>query len=243
MLLMISIGFVFSYLIPTKQKSIVFPISSGQAFYAAQSGVEYAIRYSLDQAWSSGVDLLGLNNPGINQRDIGKGRFTINYDNSADILTATGETISTDAKRIVSVSNFTQFFAENLAFNPVSPPPCWSLGTRRARFFITNAGANDVTVIAFSATWTQTGAARQITRVTLGGGGQYNGSYTNGSPPENFNIGGGSRTINPGQVIEARIRWDSNLANGADIIITFYTATGTEFTFNLDPEGDGLPSC
>jgi len=102
---------------------------------------------------------------------------------------------------------------------------------------------NDVTVTAFSATWTQAGAARQITRVTLGGSGQYNGSYTSGSPPENFNIGGGSRTINPGQVAEARIRWNSNLANGADIVITFYTATGTECTFNLDPDGDGLPSC
>jgi len=120
MMLMVTIGYIFSYLIPTKQKSVVFSISSSQAFYAAQSGVEYAIRYSSDQGWSSATDLLGLNSPGINQRDIGKGRFTINYDNGADILTSTGEIINASMKRIVSVSSFTQFL--RLIFEPDSPP-------------------------------------------------------------------------------------------------------------------------
>lgn len=243
MLLMISIGYVFSYLIPTKQKSIVFPISSGQAFYAAQSGVEYAIRYGSDQGWSSGADLLGLNSPGINQRDIGRGRFIINYDNSADILTATGETINTDAKRIVSVSNFTQFFFTPLILDPDSPPPCWSLGSRRVRFFIKNVGGSDVTLSAFSATWTQTSAARKIMRIYMQGIQKYQGGYYSGSPSEIFDRGGGSQTINTGGVIEAEIRWNSNVTNGANIIVTFYTATGQGYTFNLDPEGDGLPSC
>ena len=44
MLLMVMIGYVFSYLIPTKQKSVVFPIQSTQAFFLAQSGVEFAVR-------------------------------------------------------------------------------------------------------------------------------------------------------------------------------------------------------
>ncbi len=49
MLLMVTIGYVFSYLIPTKQKSVVFPIQSTQAFFIAQSGVEFAVRYAMTQ--------------------------------------------------------------------------------------------------------------------------------------------------------------------------------------------------
>ena len=48
MMLMVTIGYVFSYLIPTKQKSVVFPIQSTQAFFIAQSGVEFAVRYRHD---------------------------------------------------------------------------------------------------------------------------------------------------------------------------------------------------
>ena len=54
MLLMVTIGYVFSYLIPSKQKSVVFPIQSTQAFFIAQSGVEFAVRYAMTQmAWTT----------------------------------------------------------------------------------------------------------------------------------------------------------------------------------------------
>ena len=50
MLLMVTIGYVFSYSIPTKQKSVVFPIQSTQAFFLAQSGVEFAVQYAMTNA-------------------------------------------------------------------------------------------------------------------------------------------------------------------------------------------------
>ena len=60
MMLMVTIGYVFSYLIPTKQKSVKFPIYSTQAFYIAQSGVEFAIRYAQDQGWRGATDNVSL---------------------------------------------------------------------------------------------------------------------------------------------------------------------------------------
>lgn len=62
----------------------------------------------------------------------------------------------------------------------------------------------------------------------------------------NFNRPSGgpfSQTISAGAVYEVEIRWDNDVTNGANILITFYTAAGEGYTFNLDPEGNGLPSC
>jgi len=109
MLLMVTIGYVFSYLIPTKQKSVVFPIQSTQAFFIAQSGVEFAVRYAKNQAWTTPAQLLGLNGGAVYQRNLGAGRFTINYTDTTDTLTSFGEVpIGTERRRIV-VSNFTSF--------------------------------------------------------------------------------------------------------------------------------------
>jgi len=116
LLLLTAVGYVLSYLIPTKQKSVIFPIHSAQSFYLAQAGIEYAIRFSSDQGWRTGADLVRLNNPGINQRSLGRGRFTILYDPAADRLTSTGEITDSDARRTVRVDNFTPFL--RLIFYP-----------------------------------------------------------------------------------------------------------------------------
>ena len=100
-----------------------------------------------------------------------------------------------------------------------------------------------MTLTAFSASWTQTGTPRRISRIDLGGGQKYSGTYYSGDPRANFNRAGGSQTIDPGANCEVEIRWNKNITNGANIIVTFYTATGKGYTFNLDPDGDGLPSC
>jgi hypothetical protein len=249
MLLMVAICYALSYLIPTKQRSIRFPIYSNQAFYIAQSGVEYAVRYSSDMGWrgttDSGIyDLTHLNDLGVNQRDLGNGRFTINYDNTANVMASTGEINNSTEKRVVRISNYTQFL--RLIFDPASQAPCWSQGTRTADFFIQNVRGTDVTLRSFSASWTQTGAARRITRVYIDGDEKYRGNYNNGDPPENFNRGGDSQTITPSQVIQMEILWNGNIQNDANIIITFYTGllgSGDAYTFNLDPEGNGLPGC
>ena len=108
MLLMVTIGYVFSYLIPTKQKSVVFPIYSTQAFFIAQSGVEFAVRYAKNQGWTTTTLLNNLN--GIT-RNLGSGRFTLTYNFATygDKLISVGEVpIGTERRRIV-VSNFTRF--------------------------------------------------------------------------------------------------------------------------------------
>ena len=109
MLLMVTIGYVFSYLIPSKQKSLVFPIQSTQAFFIAQSGVEFAVGYAKDQGWTRTAQLAGLTGM---TRTFGAGRFTLTYTNTApnlDTLTSVGEVPVGTARRSVKVSNFTSF--------------------------------------------------------------------------------------------------------------------------------------
>lgn len=257
LLIMVSVGYAISYLIPPKQKSIKFPIYSTQAYYIAQSGVEYGIRYSSDRGWrgatDTGVyDLTRLNGVGVNQRNLGNGKFTINYTAATNTLTSTGEVTNSSEKRIVTVSNFTPFL--RLVFDSASPAPCRTVPTppsvppptnRRARFYIQNMRGTDVILIIFSATWTGGG---NLTSIYMDQGGgwvqKYSGNYASGTlPPFNFNMGGNSQTITPNQVIPVLIFWDFNLGGASNIIITFYTPLGDPYVFNLDPEGDGLPRC
>ncbi len=123
MLLMVSIGYVFSYLIPTKQKSVLFPIQSTQAFFIAQSGVEFAIRYANGNGWTTPAQLAGLT--GIT-RNLGAGRFTLTYTNVApnlNTLISDGEVpIGTQRRRIV-VSNFTSFLMGITYYASTSTPP------------------------------------------------------------------------------------------------------------------------
>jgi hypothetical protein len=114
MLLTVIIGYVFSYLIPAKQKSVVFPIQSTQAFFLAQSGVEFAVRYAKDQGWTSTTLLNNFNIAPNNTRSLGAGRFTLTYTNVApnlDTLISVGEVPIGTARRSVMVSNFTSFLS------------------------------------------------------------------------------------------------------------------------------------
>jgi len=119
MMLMVSIGYVFSYLIPTKQKSVSLAVNSNQAFYLAQSGVEFAVRYAFDQGWATTALLNNFNNPPNNSRNLGKGRFILSY--TPDTLTSTGEVPNASQRRIV-VSNFTRFLMKIDYFASASTP-------------------------------------------------------------------------------------------------------------------------
>ena len=127
MLLMVTIAYVFSYLIPSKQKSVVFPIQSTQAFFIAQSGVEFAVRFPMTQTppWTTPALLNNLNTPPNNTRNLGAGSFTITYTNVApnlDTLTSVGQVpIGTERRRIV-VSNFTRFLMSIAYFRSASTP-------------------------------------------------------------------------------------------------------------------------
>jgi hypothetical protein len=123
MLLMVTIGYVFSYLIPTKQKSVVFPIQSTQAFFLAQSGVEFAIHYADTRTppWTTPAALDGLDGM---TRTLGAGRFVLDYDSTNNILYSWGEVPSgtgNERRRIV-VSNFTTFLMSITYFASASNP-------------------------------------------------------------------------------------------------------------------------
>jgi len=101
MLLMVTIGYIFSYLIPAKQKSVVFPIQSTQAFFIAQSGVEFAIRY----AQVNGVGTLNGTT-----RPLGNGQFSLTYNASGTgTLTSNGQVPAGTTRRSIQISNFTSF--------------------------------------------------------------------------------------------------------------------------------------
>jgi len=251
MMLMVTIGYVFSYLIPAKQKSVRFPIYSTQAFFIAQSGMEYGTRFCSDQGWRGATESSGrldydrLNDIGVNQRNIVlgnvNGRFTIGYNTGTNVLTSTGEINNSTEKRIVSVSNFNQFL--RLTF---TSSPCWISGysNQRAQFGITRWRTTGVTLRYFSATWQEnTVPARNITTIIMGGTTRFSGSYSNGSGivilSANQSVGTGGITV--------EIRWNAAMTNPRNIVITFYTAAGVPlgegFKFNLDPEGNNLPGC
>jgi hypothetical protein len=240
---MMGVGYVLTYLIPTKQKSVQFPIYSTQAFYIAQSGMEYGVRYASEKGWrgqtDSGVfDITHLNDPGVSQRSIGHGRFTIGYNSGQDLLTCTGEMTNSGEKRVLRVSNFIRFL--RLIFDPDYSAPYWYLGgTRRARFYISNVRGPNRTLRRFSAVW-EADNTRTITQIYIAGAQRWSGNYSSGSPRVSFS----SNYIIPGDTggVEVRIYWSGNLSNGRNIVLTLYTGANDDgFPFNLDPEGNGLP--
>ncbi len=248
MMLMITIGYVFSYLIPTKQKSVRFPIYSNQAFFIAQSGVEFAIRYASDQGWRGTTDsgVFDLNRLNGVSRALGTGTLTINYNNTiGDILTSTGQITGSSETRVVSISNFSDFL--RLVFT--APEPAWTMGTRRALFYIINVRVPNITLRSFSASWTAQNN-RTISDIyfngTGGGDRRYSGAYANGSPAANFNRNGNSYTISPtppSASTSTYIYWSNDLGTNSHITVTFYTGasgTGDAYTFDLDSAGDGL---
>ena len=234
MLLMVTIGYVFSYLIPSKQKAVVFPIQSTQAFFIAQSGVEFAVRYATDNGWTTTALLNNLD--GIT-RNLGSGRFTLsyNYGTDGDKLTSIGEVPNANERRRNSVSNFTSFLqTQVLIIDPGSPLPYWFSPRTVARFYIKNIGSSSVTLTAFSVSWKEP-PDRQLTRITMTLGaiantvftGAYDSGFRNFTPP------GNSQSIGPNQVIMVDVVWNQNISPNNSISIDFYDTNGNMYTFTF----------
>ena len=226
MLLMVTIGYVLSYLIPTKQKSVSFVINSTPAFFLAQSGVEYAVRYAMDKGWTTPASLLGLNVLG--PQNLGRGNFTITYDSGLNTLTSVGEILNASQRRIV-VSNFTSFLIKNLILS-TPPAPCWVVTNQQVRFYIQNIGSSDIILTAFSATWTET-QLTSLRRIFMDGIQRYSGTYQKDGTRTNLDS---NQTITPSQTIQIEIVWQQARVAG-NIAITFYSTTGERFTFNFNP--------
>ena len=239
MMLMVTIGYVFSYLIPTKQKTSSFPIHSIKAFYLAQSGVEFAVRYAVTGGWTTPPNLDANINNVVRTLGDRNGQFTVNYDRPTNTLTSTGVIPNVSERRIV-VSNFTSFLTNptGLILDPQSPTPCGANGTTAARFYIRNVSESSVTLAYFSASWT---GGRRLTGISMNGVPKYSGNLTSPIARRTLNLG--SQTIAPTGVVRVDLTWNNNLT-GTNIIFTFYTgATGNGYVFYLDPAGSGLRGC
>ena len=258
MLLMVTIGYVFSYLIPSKQKSVVFPIQSTQAFFIAQSGVEFAVRYAADQGWATTVQLDGLD---AMTRNLGAGRFVLNYDSANNTLYSRGEVPTNTERRRISVSNFSSFLQPLVLWTPA---PCLDISRRRisgtwhyqyeVTFYIRNITTSTPIILnSFRATWDDDPPTIDRVRFRNNTDRYINGSYSNGDPQTYFNTGPGgctppscSYTINAQTTRRVQIRWNYTTAANCDfnnLIVYFYDTNNNMYTFILDPEGDGIPDC
>lgn len=246
MLLMVTIGYVFSYLIPTKQKSVIFPIYSTQAFYLAQSGVEFAIQYAVTNGWTTPPELNTNFHIATVTRNLGPGIFTIDFNCPTNTLTSIGTipgVIPNLSERRIDVSNFTSFLIAptGLILDPRSPAQCWSLNTQRARFYIRNATESSITVTAFSASWT---GGRRLRNIYMDSDQKWTGNLSSPIGRTNFNDGGNSQTIASDVAIPVDLYWSNNITG--DIIISFYYRSGGtwyDYTFYLNPCGTGMSGC
>jgi len=87
---------------------VVFSIQSTQAFFLAQSGVEFAVRYAKDNNYTT-KNLLNTNLGGGVTRPLGTGSFTVTYASSNDTLTSVGYVPTGTQRREIVVSNFSSF--------------------------------------------------------------------------------------------------------------------------------------
>jgi hypothetical protein len=233
-------------LIPSKQKSVVFPIQSTQAFFIAQSGVEYAVRYAVAHNWRTAADLAGLNVAGVNQRNLGTGRFTITYTNVApnlDTLTSSGEVPGGTEKRRITVTNFTTFMQQHLVLD-TTYAPClhYTLAggnyTYEVYFYILDTDLAGNTILnSFRASWDVDPPT--INRVRFTATNRWTGTYSNGAAQTNFAT---PQTFTPGGRIRVLIRWTAAAGpfDFSNLIVYFYDTNGNEYTFALDPNGVGL---
>ncbi len=115
-----SLGYVFSAMIATKQYSMGMAAPSQQAFYIANSGIEYGIRYASERGWT-GAALNGLDGTAVN---LGRGQFTLDYDQPADTLSSAGQVAA--SQREVALENFTPFVSAIKCLelvDKIDPPP------------------------------------------------------------------------------------------------------------------------
>ena len=243
MLLMVTIGYVFSYLMPSKQKSIIFPIQSTQAFFLAQSGVEFAVRYAKDN---------GLGTVDGMTRSLGNGSFSLSYNSGADTLTSAGQVPTGTERRTISVSNFSQFIGENLSLDP-SFSTCLTtvydggLGknVHLVRFRIISSSG--VTLNAFQSYWTGNPANRRIRYIRIGGTTAWGpGTYSpTAFPPASQTSFTSNQTVPPNTstMVEVQFNDTFNLNRGPfDMYVIFYSTTGRSYNLILN-SSSMLPPC
>ena len=100
LLLLSTLGTVLVSLIITKQKSALLPLKSAQAFYAAQAGIEYAIRYYNDTVFDP------VANYSIGTKNLETGSFSVTYDPDSVEQSITSTGTAGTAKRVITLASF-----------------------------------------------------------------------------------------------------------------------------------------
>ena len=122
LLLLSTLGTILVSLIITKQKTMLLPLKSAQAFYVAQAGIEYAIRYANDNEPNFWTDpkIIFPDPPNALTKSLGPGSFNVTY--SADeSITSTGTTGT--AKRVITLASFpTYVVGGEVTLDPGNPP-------------------------------------------------------------------------------------------------------------------------
>ena len=244
-----SLGYVFSALIATKQYSMGMAAPSQQAFYIANSGIEYGIRYASERGWT-GAALNGLDGMAVN---LGQGQFTLDYNGTADTLSSAGQVSA--SQREVELENFTSFVSNIQCLELVTsidPPSIRGIpactynqsGKTYVMFYIRNICSSQptVTLTDFSATWNP--ASRVLQRVWFDGVLKFQGGYNSGDPWMAFNRGGSSQDVDTCcgaqyEGVQVQVRFNNALAGNTTFVLQFRDTNGDVYTFNLgDP-----PNC
>ncbi|NQT55146.1 MAG: hypothetical protein HQ551_02835 [Desulfobacteraceae bacterium] len=114
LLLLSTLGTVLTSLIITKQKSALLPLKSAQAFYAAQAGIEYAIRYAADNqaAFLANPNNIFPDTPNALTKNLDTGSFTVEYNNPNDSINSIRSTgTAGTAKRVITLALFPTYVA------------------------------------------------------------------------------------------------------------------------------------
>jgi len=122
LLILSTVGFVFSSLIITKQKSAPLPLRSAQSFYLAEAGIEYAIRYANDNEPDFWTDpkIIFPDPPDTLTKSLSPGSFNVTYD-ADESITSTGT--AGIAKRVITLASFpTHVVGGEITLDPGNPP-------------------------------------------------------------------------------------------------------------------------
>jgi len=125
-LLLSTLGITLTSLIITKQKSTLLPLKSTQAFYAAQAGIEYAIRHTQDNYDDMDDFQTNYTTPLVQEELSGIGYFEVTYNDSENFIKSTGTGTAGTAKRVIKLASFRDFLTLTLVggitLDPENPP-------------------------------------------------------------------------------------------------------------------------
>jgi hypothetical protein len=250
-----SLGYVFSSLIATKQYSMGMAAPSQQAFYIANSGIEFGIRYASEKGWTTGAALNGLNHlPLVN---LGQGQFTLDYDQPADTLSSTGQVSA--SKREVALENFTSFVSdikclelvEEIDSPPISGIPACTYehghghghghGSTNTyvKFYIRNtcSSQSTITLTQFSAEWKGGG---KLKKISFDKNLKYEGEYKSGDGKTAFKKSQDVDTCHGDRHEGIQVLVEFEGKNLKEFKFKFYDKKDIEYTFPLE---DPLPNC